>query len=64
MCDKKNNLCSFLTICQAKEELLVLQQLLYGVQAYVDGVHIHQRLQNIGAQSSSTTRCFSVVKHT
>lgn len=61
-CDS-NISCLFLTILQAKEELLILQQLLYGVQAYVDGVHINQRLQDIGAQPSSTTRCFSVVKY-
>lgn len=62
-CMIKNSLSLFLTILQAKEELLILQQLLYGVQAYVDGVHIKQRLQNIGAQPSSPTSCFGVVKY-
>lgn len=62
-CVIQNSLCLFLTILQAKKEPLILQQLLYGVQAYVDGVHIHQWLQNIGAQPSSTTRRFSVVKY-
>lgn len=57
-----NTVCWFLTIFQAEEELLVLQQLLYGVQANVDGVHINQRLQDIGAQPSGTTGCFSVVE--
>lgn len=57
-------LCLFLTILQAKKQLLILQQLFYGVQAYADSVHINKRLQNIGAQSSSTTGCFSVVKYT
>lgn len=52
-----------LTILQAKEQLLVLQQLLYGVQADTDGVHIQQGLQDVGAQPSTTTRGFSVVKH-
>lgn len=56
-------LCLFLTILQAKKELLILQQLSYGVQAYVDGVHINQRLQNIGSQPSSTTRRFGVIKY-
>lgn len=60
MCEK-NTLSLFLTILQAEEELLVLQQLLYGVQAYVDGIHVNQRLQNIGAQPSRTAGCFSVV---
>lgn len=56
-------MCSFLTVLQAEEELLVLQQLLDGVQACVDGVHIDQRLQDIGAQPPGATRCFSVVKY-
>lgn len=52
---------SFLTVLQSKEELLILQELLYGVQANVYGIHVNQRLQNIGAQPSSATRCLSVV---
>lgn len=41
--------CFFGTILQSKEELLILQHFLYRVQANVDGIHIYQRLQNIGA---------------
>lgn len=51
----------FFTILQAKEELLIFQELLYGVQADVYGIHINQRLQNIGAQPSSAARCLRVV---
>lgn len=58
----KNTACLFLTILQAKEEVLILQELLNSIQADVDGVHINQRLQNVGTQSSSSTGCLSVVK--
>lgn len=48
-CVSENSLSLFLTILKAEEELFILQQLLYCVHSHVDGVHINQRLQNIGA---------------
>lgn len=57
------HLCLSRTVLQPKEEILLLKQLLDRVQAHVDGVHVNQRLQNIGAQPSGTTCCFSVVEY-
>ena len=60
-CNQKQRF--ILTIFQAKEQLLLLQQLLYGVQADADGVHIKQRLQDVGAQPSTTTHGLCIVEH-
>lgn len=51
------------TVLQSKEEILLLKQLLNGIQAHINGVHVNQRLQNIGAQPSGSTCCFGVVEY-